>query len=305
VGLDHAGNGNAVNRGTILGGEGAGLNPVNYFTGGAGGAAVTLGQNARMTNFGTINGGAGGQTGQHTRYSDGGAGGAGVSINGGRLVDYGTIAGGAGGNGPGGVGATGDAVQFGALAGTLVVESHAVFLGDVVANSGVADTLELAGSQSGSLTGLGTTITGFTNITEDAHCQWILSGKVTGTGTLSLGAGAHLTVAGAISIAKLSFTAGDSERLESTGTISSLIFGFGTGDKIELTGIAATSLKFAAGTLDLLEGTGIVATLYFTGDYSAADFTLKESGSNSTISYTGTPAAHAAIWPTPWEVHVL
>jgi hypothetical protein len=48
----------------------------------------------------------------------------------------------------------GDAVQFGTTAATLVVDPGAVFNGQVVANAGAADVLQLAGTTAGTLSGL-------------------------------------------------------------------------------------------------------------------------------------------------------
>ncbi len=56
----------------------------------------------------------------------------------------------------------GDAVKFSA-ASTLVIDPGAVFDGDVVTNSSVSVVLASGGN--GTVSGLGTTLTGLTNIT--------------------------------------------------------------------------------------------------------------------------------------------
>jgi hypothetical protein len=92
----------------------------------------------------------------------------GVFIGGGELINAGYIDGGSGGFGSGGQAAQGDAVVFGADAARLVVEAGAFFGGDVVANVAAQDVLELGGTASGTLSGLGTQFTGFSSIAVDA-----------------------------------------------------------------------------------------------------------------------------------------
>ena len=93
-------------------------------------------------------------------------------LNGGTLTSAGTISGGKGGSGTL-LGAAGDAVQFGTVASTLIVNSGAVFNGQVAANSAVNDVLELAGNQSGG-TGitLGAQFTGFSTLDFASGAAW-------------------------------------------------------------------------------------------------------------------------------------
>ena len=274
------------NAGTILGGAG-GSNFGAPRMGGAGGAgAATLG--GMLTNTGLIQGGQGGAglPGTKPKYgiATGGNGGAGVYLNGGTLVTAGTIAGGLGGASKASPGVMGDAVQFGTLAGTLVIDPGAVFHGAIVADSAAADTLALAGTASGTLTGFGTSITGFTTITEDAHAHWTLTGSVSGTGVLGIGSGAALTLNGAVSIASIAFAGEGHETLQLAvpGQVTSIFAGFATGDAIDLETIKATSLRYRQGTLTLYDGKTLVDTLHFAGTLTGTDFGLSADGHGGT-----------------------
>ncbi len=176
--------GTVTNDGTIAGGSGG-----NGFYGGNGGAGVSV-SGGTLTNDGTIAGGAGGSG----TYGGNGSGAAGVYLNGGTVINAGTIA---------GYGSA-DAVQFGSVAATLVIDPGAVFVGNVAANSSVHDVLELSGTAFGTLGGLGTQFTGFTTIKEDLGSNWMLAGANTlGANTLvkmygRLGVPGQLTDAGTI-----------------------------------------------------------------------------------------------------------
>jgi hypothetical protein len=127
-----------------------------------------------LTNNGSITGGAGG-TGSSTT---GGAGGAGVFLNGGTLTNNGSITGGAGGVGTPN-GAAGDAVQFGTVASTLIVDPGAVFNDKVVANASVHDVLELSGTQSGGTAiTLGTEFTNFSTLDFASGAAWTADANV-------------------------------------------------------------------------------------------------------------------------------
>ncbi len=158
VGVSVSG-GTVGNDGTIAGGSGG-----NGFYGGNGGAGVSV-SGGTLTNEGTIAGGAGGSG----TYGGSGSGAVGLYLNGGTVINGGTIA---------GYGSA-DAVQFGSVAATLVIDPGAVFIGNVAANSSVHDVLELSGTAAGTLGGLGTQFTGFTTIKEDAGANWSLAGANT------------------------------------------------------------------------------------------------------------------------------
>jgi hypothetical protein len=169
--------GTVSNDGTITGGTGG----TYAHTGGTGGAGVSV-SGGTVTNDGTIIGGAGG----YGPY-DSGHGGVGVYLNGGTLLNAGTIAG-AGGA---------DAVQFGSLAATLVIDPGAVFDGNVAANSAVDDVLVLGGTSAmaaTSFSGLGTQFTGFSTVTVGSGANWML------TGANTLGAGTELKICGRLGV---------------------------------------------------------------------------------------------------------
>ncbi len=208
------------NSGTIIGGRG----------GRSTGAAAYLG-GATLLNTGYI------QAGNYT---------PGVILNGGPLITSGTIAGRAAFDvtvPPHGTFAGGTylvpafaAVQFGSQAATLVADPGAVFLGAVSATPTVSDTLELGtGTGAGTLTGLGSTITGFGTIAFDSGAHWFIAGNTAGL----------------------------------TGTIT----GFAPGDTIEVAGITVTGSLYAGGALNLTDTAG-TAALNLPGAFSTSDFTV-------------------------------
>jgi hypothetical protein len=172
--------------GSITGGNGGngGSDYSNASWGGNGGAGVNL-SSGTLINVGSITGGAGGAgayAGSPFGYNggNGGRGGAGVYLSGGTLESSGIISGGRGGAGGGSLagssgadGAAGDAVQFGAVASTLIVDPSAVFNGQVAANASVNDVLELAGTQSGGTEiTLGTQFTSFSTLDFASGAAW-------------------------------------------------------------------------------------------------------------------------------------
>jgi len=264
--------------GIVVGGVG-GLSTHSKFLGGTGGMGVSL-TGGRATSDGSITGGQGGVS----KYDVGGNGGVGVYLNGGTLTTSGTIAGGAGGMGATGNGLTGDALQFGSAASTLIVDPGAVFAGSIAANNGAVDTLELSGQAAGVLSGFGTSITGFAIIAEDAHAHWTLGGSISGTGSVEIGTGAALTLNGAVSIASVGFASGGGETLflAMPDQVTSMFSGFASGDTIDLKGLTATSLHYGGGTLTLLDGKAVVDTLHFAGALSGMDFGLMSDGHGGT-----------------------
>jgi hypothetical protein len=151
-----------TNNGTIQGGAGS-----SSTVGGSGGIGANFKLSGTLTNTGSITGGAGG-VGSMT----GGHGGAGVFWNGGTLENAGTISGGAGGSGSV-TGAAGDAVQFGTVASTLMVDPGAAFNGHVVANASVTDVLALSGTQAGGTAiKLGTEFSNFSTLTFLPGAAW-------------------------------------------------------------------------------------------------------------------------------------
>jgi hypothetical protein len=258
--------GTLTNLGSITGGTG-GTGGYAYAhsggAGGSGGAGVTL-SGGTLTTSGTVSGGnggtgGGGNLGLNGEYpatgGAGGNGGAGAYLNGGTLTTSGTISGGAGGTGgtgapDGAAGAAGDAVQFGSVASTLVVNHGAVFNGQVAANASVNDTLRLSGSQSG-----GTPIT--------------LGSQFTNFSTLVFAAGAAWTAAAGTAAAPSSGLA---------------ITGFTTGDTIDITNNSPTKV---AGVFNpdthVLNGTSFGdGTFNFAGAFSDEYFVFGSDGSGGT-----------------------
>jgi hypothetical protein len=140
------------------------------------------------------------------------------------------------------------------------------------------------------LSGLGTTVTGFSSIVEDAHAHWSLTGTISGTGVVEIGEAARLTLNGPVSIRFIAFGAGGDERLalENPTQVTSTFSGFGSGDIIVLSDILATSPQYSNGTLTLFDANhNIVDTLAISGDYDAADFALQPHGNGTEIVYAG------------------
>ena len=292
----YAAGGHITNAGLIAGGAGL---PDNYSGGGAG---VNLSAGAVLVNSGTITGGAGAAA---TAWSyQGGNGGDGVDLSNATLVTSGTIAGGAAGIGAHGSGTIGAAVSFGQQAATLVVDPGAVFVGDIVANAAVQDTLRLAGGGAGTLTGFGDTITGFSKIVDDVQAKWLLVGTIAG-GAISMGAGAVLALQGSASGGGLTFAGGGGETLRlvaaMAGSFADVMTGFSTGDTIALGGLAASSLTYGGGTLTLFDSAGnAVDALFFSGNYVAADFSLVAAHGGTDIVYAGQGGhAHTALLEEP------
>jgi hypothetical protein len=159
---------------SITGGASGGCLGANGAIGGAGVVASA----GTLTNAGNITGGNGGNGHAFIGSVAGGAGGAGVFLNGGTLITSGTISGGAGGTGTT-TGAAGDAVQFGTVASTLIVDPGAVFNNQVVAIASVHDVLELAGTQSGGTAiTLGTQFTNFSTLEFAPAAAWTADANV-------------------------------------------------------------------------------------------------------------------------------
>ena len=221
-----------INRGTIYGGSG-----------GVGGSGVAL-HGGMLINNGSI---VGGNTAS-----------AGVTLNGGTLINAGKI------RGSGLFAAS--AVQFGAAAGTLIVDPGAVFYGYVTANAAVNDTLQLTGTESSE----GTPI----YIGEGGPVNF------TGFQTLDFGAGSAWTVDVGFATEPLTLD------------------GFAASDKIGITfqsplqvakefGVSYTALgggafefEGSAGGETLTSAT--YGTLHFSGDFSGDTFLLKPVGASET-----------------------
>jgi hypothetical protein len=262
---------------------------------------------ATLDNRGLIEGGAG----RDGESGTGGNGGAGVVLDGGTLRNFGTVEGGAGGTGAT-EGTAGVAVQFGTLASTLVLEPGAAFVGLVAADAAAADVLRLAGT-GGTLTGLGTEFTGFSDVTENAGAIWTLAGAntldsgaglrdlgaltVSGTltgGAVLIGAAGTLAVTGSLDAATVHFAPGGDAVLDvgADGSVASTLTGFSGGDVIDVAR-AATTLSYLGGTLTLLDGSTAVAAFAVAGHYTTASFHLDSEAGDSRI--TTVPAGGASL----------
>jgi hypothetical protein len=124
--------------------------------------------------------------------------------------------------------------------------------------------------------------------------------SISGTGTLQIGAGGSLTLAGSDSaaIAFDHFQFGfSSDTLALNGSLpTGTISGFGVGDTIAVAP-TVTSLSYVqttpvSGTLTLHNGSAAVGTLALGGSYSAGQFQIKTSfsGQGSAISYSPAPS---------------
>ncbi len=274
-----------VNHGLIAGGES-----------GYGGYGIrSVAQGSTLLNTGTVEGGAG--------LTQGGIG---VYLNGGTLTNMGTIAGGAGAGG-----ALADAVRFGQYASTLAISQHAVFEGGIAGNANVDDTIVLSSHGAGTLAGLGTSVTGITNFVENAGADWTLSGSLSGTGALDIGAGARLLLDGAANISTIAFAAGGYGTLilEQPALAKSVFSGFGTGDTIALAGIRAASVSWQNDTLTVFGSNhAVLDKLEFSGNLSANDFLFFLEGKTTEIIYAAPDqlvagAGSALLNEAPSEPH--
>ncbi len=218
------------NKGTISGGNG-GLSTSDYRS--RGGAGIILGTGL-LINTGLVTGGKGGST---TSLATGYQGGVGIIATFGTIVNAGTISGGAGGMGGGGQGSLGTAVALYNSA-ELVVDPGAVFIGQVTASEG--NTLLLAGTTAGTLSGLGVQFTGFGAITELAGATWTLTNAYNISNILT--AYGQLSLNGSLSgNGTITAYGGSTVNLNGGGYFAGLINGAGT---VELTN--ATTLTAGA-----------------------------------------------------------
>ncbi len=313
--------GTLSNSGTILGGAG-GSNGSSDSSGANGGNAIQ-GLNL-VTNTGTISGGNGGRGGDNPYYGFGGSGGAGVDLNSlyGTLINAGLISGGTGGTGGAGNGSLGDAAIL-PSSSVLIIDPGAEFIGNVVAALN-NDILELAGKTAGTLTGLGSQFTGFTEVEVLKDAQWNLvgtnsldvgedlrisgsayvtgslsvAGSVTGNGTLTIGPSSAASIAGSCSVSSVVFATGDSQSSLSLSPpdFAGKIVGFGTGDTIDLISYVVSSDKFSHGKLMLVGNEGERATLAFAGEYATGNFAFISDGADGT-DVTFNPIASGVVNP--------
>ncbi len=230
---------------------------------GTGGAGGYVGSNAVLVNLGhgaytigELRAGTGSGPGYGGIFGGNAAvAGAGVVLNGGTLVNGGLIVGGYNGYQAVQANSTNraDAVQFGSAAGTLVVESGFDFIGNVVAVSAVADVLEVSGTSTAALSGIGTEFQNFADISFASGAAWTIAGNSAG--------------------------------LAGGTTIS----GFAHADTIDLTDFAATSKNYVAGTGLVLSDGSQSVTLDITGTFKTSDFSIAGDGGSGTLIEDTTP----------------
>jgi autotransporter passenger strand-loop-strand repeat protein len=101
-----------------------------------------------------------------------------------------------------------------------------------------------------------------------------------------LASGGELSVAGGTMTGGVNFsTAGNAELSLASNTLSAVIYGFGSGDKIDLTALGfgtTTKPTFAGSTLTVATGSNHAA-LTFGGAYNSADFSVSNDGHGGTL----------------------
>jgi hypothetical protein len=101
----------------------------------------------------------------------------------------------------------------------LILGPGAIFDGAVIANAGAANTIELAGTSTGTLTGLGSHYQNFQTVTIDTGATWDIAGTVAGfSGTTIAGFGNH----DRLDLTDLNFSAGDTVTLDSGSDLLSI-----------------------------------------------------------------------------------
>jgi hypothetical protein len=179
------------------------------------------------------------------------------------------------------------AVQFnGAQADRLIITPGAVFQGSVSGGSGT-NTLELAAG-AGTIGGIGTQFTGFSQAVVDLDADWVLTGanaiaSMSGYGTVILGNAAALTVTAGISQDLTVDFAGVAGTLALSDVPQDLavIDDFANGDTIDLLGVTATEVAFTSDDLIFKVG-GINENLQITGRLSTSSFAFISDGHGGT-----------------------
>jgi hypothetical protein len=252
-----------LNQGQIIGGTGGSGQGGQAGSGGVGLYATT---GVNITNNGSITGGNGNRSYYRSFDDRPGTGGAGVLLNGATLTTAGVISGGYNGSaaasGSNYSSTRADAVDFGSLAATLIIDSGAVFNGSIHANATVADVLEFAGSSATRFSGIGTSAENFNHISFAAGAAWTIEGNAVGL------ARSAETIAG--------FTSTDAIILDSFAAISETLnagkLTLGNGSSFDTLNLGASTDNFvvqsngtnstilaAPGTISLATGTYILS----------------------------------------------
>ena len=261
-----------TNNGTIAGGIGgyAPQSEYNNAYGGQGGAGALVSAGATLVNNALIRGGTGG-----ANVYGGATGGDGVIIDGGVFTNAGTVKAGYGGVTQG-RGANGDAVFFEA-AGTLIAAPGAKFVGNVVSTLASGSVLELTGTSSIALTGIGTQFVGINLISFATGASRVLEGDKAGFKYDEIGG-----FAARDTLVLDGFTAVTSYTYFQT-RFGRIIFENSTGgyDIVNMTNFLAKDLKVTTGGgKTTMTGLGTVATVLGNG---ASEFVRSGGTASATL----------------------
>ena len=162
--------------------------------------------------------------------------------------------------------ATGGVIEVGS-AGSSVASSVVIDSGKTLSGFG---TIAAPVTDTGVLLAQGGTLT--------------VSGRVSGTGGVTLASGATLIAQNGLGESSLAFGSGGGETLEIAKgtTIGATISGLGSTDVIDFMGTVATSMTFAGGRLKLIGAGGTIANVTFAGSYSSGNFAFTSDGHGGT-----------------------
>ena len=253
---------------------------------------------------GTLTGGTWSASGGGTLSIDGGA----VSVDAATIVLAGAGSTFQAGNGSSFTGlgtsltaiAAGGDLTLGAMAALSVTASSLADSGAVTLAGGTLTVKSLAIGASGSLSGFGSdkgSVIDSGTITA-AGGTLAISGNVSGKGSVQIDNNSVASLGGKDTVASIVFASGGTETLAlaKPAGATSVISGFASGDVIDLTKTAATSLNYSGnttnGVLTVKNGSTTVATFKFSGDYTTASFALAPQGSGVIITETGSTSMH-------------
>jgi hypothetical protein len=154
------------------------------------------------------------------------------------------------------IGKNGTAINFAAGSSRLILNPTSVLQGTAVA-AGASNVLELSGTASGTVGGLGTTYSGFQTVTIDANSLWHLNAANTvvdlvSDGTAILDSGAALTVSGALSTGL-----GSTGLVDLSGSsVLSLLGVVGSGATVQYLNKTSGTLRLGSSTAVTSFGTG-------------------------------------------------
>jgi T5SS/PEP-CTERM-associated repeat protein len=257
----------------------------------------------------TVNGSSTTYDNNGTLAVGGGSGGKGQVRVGGNsaLLVYGNAAvGGDAGLGVGTVtvGESADDVALFALMGTLGIEATgSVALGGANATLRASSIdIDEGGvvSGAGTVSGMlgGTKTVGLAGIDNDGAIDAVggsllLYGRVTGSGMLSVGSGATMTLQAAVGSGEtLAFAANAKVVLNDPRAFSATIQGFGSGDTLELASTHATSATWSNGLLTLNGDPFGPILLRVAGNFSADAFSVQSDGLGGTLVAGGHGDVH-------------